>query len=54
VARLVTDVVRDDIDGARSYLLHCETSSGRYLFEALLDAGGEFGIDVDGFSEPGV
>jgi heterotetrameric sarcosine oxidase gamma subunit len=52
VARLVTDVVRDDLEGARSYLLHCETSSGAYLWEALLDAGGEFGIERDRFSEP--
>jgi heterotetrameric sarcosine oxidase gamma subunit len=49
VAKLVTDVVRDDRDGERSYLLHCEWSSGRYLFDALLDAGGEFGIEVEGF-----
>jgi sarcosine oxidase, subunit alpha len=48
VAKLVTDVVRDDRDGVRSYLLHCERSSGQYLFDALLDAGGEFGIEVDG------
>jgi heterotetrameric sarcosine oxidase gamma subunit len=54
VARLVTDVVRDDVDGVASYLLHCETSSGNYLFEALLDAGREFGIDTDGFRAPGL
>lgn len=56
VARLVTDVVRDDRGsaegGVRSYLLHCERSSGQYLFDALVDAGGEFGIDVDGFVPP--
>ena len=53
VAKLVTDVVRDDLgDGTRSYLLHCERSSGQYLFDALLDAGAEFGIEVDGFSLP--
>lgn len=50
VAKLVTDVVRDDRpDGAPSYLLHCERSSGQYLFDSLLDAGAEFGIEVDGF-----
>lgn len=48
VAAVVTDVVRDDRDGERSYLLHCERSSGRYLFGALLDAGTPFGVDVDG------
>jgi heterotetrameric sarcosine oxidase gamma subunit len=49
VAKLVTDVVRDDQDGARSYLLHCERSSGQYLFDALIDAGDEFGIEIEGF-----
>jgi heterotetrameric sarcosine oxidase gamma subunit len=49
VAKLVTDVVRDDRDGEISYLLHCERSSGQYLFDALIDAGDEFGIEVDGF-----
>jgi heterotetrameric sarcosine oxidase gamma subunit len=49
VAKLVTDVVRDDHDGERSYLLHCERSSGQYLFDALIDAGDEYDIEVDGF-----
>ena len=48
VARLVTDLVRDDLDGTPSYLLHCERSSGQYLWDALLDAGAEFNIVVDG------
>jgi heterotetrameric sarcosine oxidase gamma subunit len=52
VAKLVTDVVRDDQDGERSYLLHCERSSGQYLFDALIDAGDEFGIEVQGFVAP--
>jgi glycine cleavage system aminomethyltransferase T len=43
------NVVRDDRDGEISYLLHCERSSGQYLFDALIDAGDEFGIEVDGF-----
>ena len=51
VAKLVTDVVRDDLaDGTRSYLLHCERSSGQHLFDCILDAGAEFDIDVDGWS----
>lgn len=63
VAKLVADVVRDDLTGsdatggegqARSYLLHCERSYGQYLFDALLDAGAEFGIAVDGFRAPGI
>ena len=52
VAKLVTDVVRDDLDGEISYLLHCERSSGQYLFDALIDAGDEFGMEVDGFVDP--
>jgi heterotetrameric sarcosine oxidase gamma subunit len=55
VAEAVAGLVRDDVDGpsgpARSYLLHCERSYGQYLFGALLDAGGEFGIEADGFRE---
>ncbi len=65
VAALATDVIRDDLPGGpgqsgpggstgrtRSYLLHCERSSGQYLFDALLRAGAEFGIDIDGFRMP--
>ena len=52
VAKLVTDVVRDDRGDSRSYLLHCERSSGQYLFDVLIDAGDEFGIEVDGFVAP--
>ncbi len=53
VAGLATDVVRDDRDGARSYLLHCERSSGQYLFDTLRAAGAELGVEVDGFRPPG-
>ena len=69
VAKVATDVVRDDRPGApqatppgapqasssgtRSYLLHCERSSGQYLFDAILDAGREFGIEPDGFTGTG-
>jgi heterotetrameric sarcosine oxidase gamma subunit len=53
VAKVATDVVRDDRPvGTRSYLLHCERSSGQYLFDAILDAGREFGIEPDGFTGP--
>lgn len=51
VANLVTDVVRDDLGEVCSYLLHAERSSGRYLFDCILDAGAEFGIEVDGFPD---
>lgn len=50
VASVVTDVIRDDLGGTRSYLLSCERSSGQFLFDALMDAGSEFGIDIVGFS----
>lgn len=54
VARVVTDIVRDDSNGKRSYLLHFERSYGQYLVDALLDAGREFNVDVDGFMPPGI
>ena len=54
VAAVATDVIRDDTDGVPSYLLHCERSSGAYLFGELLAAGGEFGIEIDGFTTPGI
>ena len=53
VAAVATDVIRDDTGGVPSYLLHCERSSGAYLFGELLAAGGEFGIDIDGFTTEG-
>jgi heterotetrameric sarcosine oxidase gamma subunit len=57
VARLAVDIVRADVrsDGApvRSYLLHCERSSGQYLADRVLDAGSEFGVEVDAFAWPG-
>ena len=43
LARVVTDVVRDDVAGRPSYLLHCERSSGRYLVKSLLAAGADLG-----------
>ena len=49
VARVVTDVVRDDSgggDGTPSYLLHVERSSGQYLADVLRDAGLEFGLET--------
>jgi heterotetrameric sarcosine oxidase gamma subunit len=54
VAALATDVIRDDVAGVRSYLLHCERSSGRYLFDAITSVGHDFGIETDGFRAPGI
>ena len=50
VAKVSTDIIRDDAGagGQLSYLLHCERSSGQYLFDCLLDAGKEFGIEPAG------
>jgi heterotetrameric sarcosine oxidase gamma subunit len=54
VAGLATDVIRDDRHGVPSYLLHCERSSGQYLFDALVGAGESLGIGIDGFSATGI
>jgi heterotetrameric sarcosine oxidase gamma subunit len=54
VAAVATDVIRDDAGEVRSYLLHCERSSGAYLFGELLAAGSEFGIEIDGFTTEGI
>jgi sarcosine oxidase, subunit alpha len=51
VAKLVTDIVREDAGGVPGYLLHCERSSGQYLVDALLDAGAEFGIAFPAFDD---
>lgn len=49
VAGVVAGVIRDDEGGQPRYLVFCERSVGQYLFDALLDAGAEFHVDVDGF-----
>jgi heterotetrameric sarcosine oxidase gamma subunit len=54
VAGVATDIIRDDRAAVPSYLLHCERSSGQYLFGALVSAGESFGIGVDGFRRPGI
>ena len=50
VAGLATDLIRDDgpAPAEPSYLLHVERSSGQYLFDVVLDAGAEYGIEVTG------
>jgi heterotetrameric sarcosine oxidase gamma subunit len=54
LAGIATDFIRDDRAGTRSYLLHCERSSGQYLFGSLLSAGESLGIGIDGFTLPGI
>lgn len=49
VAGVTAGVIRDDIANQTRYFLFSERSVGQHLFDALLDAGAEFGIDVDGF-----
>ena len=50
VAGLATDLIRDDgpAPAGPSYLFHVERSSGQYLFDVVLDAGAEYGIEVTG------
>ncbi|GAA4118398.1 2Fe-2S iron-sulfur cluster-binding protein [Enteractinococcus coprophilus] len=50
VAGVVTDIIRDDVDGALSYLVHCERSSGQYLWDTLLDAGAEYRLAEVGYT----
>lgn len=47
VALTTCDLIRNDLGGTRSYLVQCDRSFGQYLFDALLDAGAEFGITVE-------
>jgi heterotetrameric sarcosine oxidase gamma subunit len=51
VAALSCTVARDDLGGERSYLIESDRSSGQYLFDAILDAGAEFAIEVDGYPD---
>jgi heterotetrameric sarcosine oxidase gamma subunit len=51
VAKVITDVIRDDTDGRPEYLLLCDRSLGQYLLDSLLDAGTEWRIEVRGFSQ---
>jgi sarcosine oxidase gamma subunit len=49
IAGVTTDLVRDDRDGSRSYLLGCEWSSGRYLHDEVVVAGAGLDLGADGF-----
>ncbi|MGI9605597.1 MAG: sarcosine oxidase subunit gamma [Acidimicrobiales bacterium] len=48
VASVTCDMIRNDVSGIRSYMILVDRSFGQYLFDALLDAGDEFGIGVAG------
>lgn len=46
VAVVTCDLVRNDVDGTPSYLVLCDRSFGQYLFDAIIDAANEFGVDI--------
>lgn len=46
VALTTCDLARNDLNGTPSYLVFCDRSFGQYLFDALIDAGNEFGLTV--------
>jgi heterotetrameric sarcosine oxidase gamma subunit len=51
VARITCTVIRDDVNGTRSYMLHGDRSAGQYLFDSVRDAGAEFSIGVAGYGD---
>jgi heterotetrameric sarcosine oxidase gamma subunit len=65
MAGLVAEIIRSDLTNrpggaagsdaaSRCYLVLCERSAAQYLFNVLLDAGQEFGIDIEGFGVSGL
>ncbi len=46
VAKVSCDIIRNDVDGTRSYFIMSDRSSAQYLFDAILDAGEEFKLGV--------
>lgn len=46
VAGVATELVRDDHEGTRSYLIVPSRSFGRYLHDVIVDAGEEFGLEL--------
>lgn len=45
-AGVATEIVRDDENGAASYLLLPSRSFSNYILEVILDTGAEFGLDA--------
>lgn len=45
-AGVATEIVRDDENGAPSYLLLPSRSYSTYILEVILDAGAEFGLEA--------
>lgn len=46
---VLAEVTRHDRDEMPSYLVGCEWTLGRHLFDALCDSGAQFDIDVEGY-----
>jgi len=46
VAKVGCDLIRNDMNGAKSFLLLCDRSFAQYLFDALIDTCNEFGVDA--------
>ena len=46
VALVTCDLARNDQADTPSYLIFCDRSLGQYLFDALIDAGNEFSLQV--------
>jgi heterotetrameric sarcosine oxidase gamma subunit len=42
VAKVGCDVIRNDVEGVRSYRILCDRSFGQYLYDALIDSAAEF------------
>jgi len=54
LARVVSDVIRDDVSAEHSYLIHSDRSSGQYLFDSFLNVGAQFSIGVAGYPASGI
>lgn len=46
VGGVTCDIIRHDVGDGPSYLVACDRSLGQFLFDVILDAGGEHGIGV--------
>jgi len=54
VAGVPAGVIRDDRNGVRSFLVHCDRPYGQHMFDSLLDSGTELGVGTDGLVSPGL
>jgi sarcosine oxidase gamma subunit len=60
LAKVPCEIIRDDLPypqagcpstslAALSFLVICERPVGEYIFDAIIDAGSEYQIDIEGF-----